>query len=102
MINLDLRRCSARSALRVLCVAAMAAACVGCGGASSSGGGSGDAGGGRTVKLVWLFYGPKNDGGYNRSQWFYAQPAIQHAFGSQVKQVDVDNIPYSAQASQIT
>jgi basic membrane protein A and related proteins len=102
MINLDVHRRSVRSALRMLCVAVIAAACVGCGGASSSGGGSGDAGGGRTVKLVWLYYGPKNDGGYNRSQWFYAQPAIQHAFGSRVKQVDVDNIPYSAQASQIT
>jgi basic membrane protein A len=72
------------------------------GGNGSGSGDSGDKGGGEKIKVAWLFFGPKNDGGYNVSQWKTAQAAIDKTFGDQVEQVETDNIPYTEQLSQIT
>ncbi len=83
----------------VLAAALVVGAAAGCGGSNSSGGGGSNA---SKVRVAWLFYGPKNDGGYNVSQWKAAQAAITRQFGDRVEQVDVANIPYSAQASQLT
>jgi basic membrane protein A len=54
----------------------------------------------RQFTVAWLWYGPKNDGGYNQSQWDPAQKLIAKIPG--VKQIDADNVPYAVQGSQIT
>src|SRR5262245_38490795 len=64
---------------------------------------SGAASAGKSAKqftIAWLWYGPKNDGGYNQSQWDPAQKLIAKLPG--VKQVEADNVPYAVQGSQIT
>jgi simple sugar transport system substrate-binding protein len=80
----------------------------GCGGSDSSGGGGGgggsettSAGSGQKVKVAWLWYGPKNDGGYNVSQWKVAQAAIKEKYGDRVEQIDVEKVPYSARGSEM-
>jgi basic membrane protein A len=94
-----------RAGVVVGLVAALALV-AGCGGdsggdggsaASASGSGSGS---GESFKVAWLWYGPKNDGGYNVSQW-RAQAAIKEKYGDRVEQIDVEKVPYSARGSEM-
>lgn len=80
----------------------------GCGSSSSSGGStsssastSSTGASGKKLKVVWLWYGPKNDGGYNVSQWRPAQEQIAQKYGDRVEQVDIEKVPYSARGSQM-
>jgi basic membrane protein A and related proteins len=68
-------------------------------GSGDSGGSSGSAG--EKQKIAWLWYGPKNDGGYNTSNHTPAQKALTEEFGDKIEQTDTDNIPYTAQLTQI-
>jgi basic membrane protein A and related proteins len=88
--------------------AAAALAIAACGGGDSGGsGGSSDAsaggssGDGQKFKVAWLWYGPKNDGGYNVSQWKIAQDLIRKKYGDRVEQIDVEKVPYSARGSEM-
>src|SRR4051794_17309790 len=87
-----------RTGVAVGLVAALALA-AGCGGESGGDGGSAasasdsGSGAGETFKVAWLWYGPKNDGGYNVSQW-RAQAAIKEKYGDRVEQIDVEKVPY--------
>ena len=90
--------------LAALAIAAFAAA--GCGSSNTTAGTSastGASGGGSQdkIKVVWLWYGPKDDGGYNVSQWREAQKQIEAKYGDRVEQVDVEKVPYSARGSQM-
>lgn len=91
---------SVRSAvLAVVLVSFAALLLAACG--SGSGSGTGGSGGSGT-RVAWLFFGPKNDGGYNVSQWRPAQADIRRAFGDRVQQVETDNLSYTEELSQIT
>jgi basic membrane lipoprotein Med (substrate-binding protein (PBP1-ABC) superfamily) len=78
---------------------------VGCGGDdSSSGTPTGDTSEGTaatpSLKIAWLFYGPKDDGGYNLSI-ANTQAPLEATFGDQIENVNADNVPYSEEAAQI-
>jgi basic membrane lipoprotein Med (substrate-binding protein (PBP1-ABC) superfamily) len=74
-----------------------------CGGDDDDdGGGGGGAPTGEKKTIAWLFYGPKDDGGYNTSQWNPAQDKIKEQFGDQVEQIETDNLPYDEELSNIT
>jgi basic membrane protein A len=69
---------------------------------NSNAGGGGDGGsGGEKERLVWLFYGPKDDGGWNTANHTPTEQMIKDELGDQVEQVSIDNMPYSAQLTQI-
>lgn len=91
-------------------IAAALLAVAGCGGGGAdSGGGSGGGGestgtassSGKKFKVAWLWYGPKNDGGYNVSQWNPAQEQIRRKYGDRIEQIDVEKVPYSARGSEM-
>jgi basic membrane lipoprotein Med (substrate-binding protein (PBP1-ABC) superfamily) len=68
---------------------------------SGSGSGSGSSGGSssaKTIKVTWLYTGPKDDGGFNTSQ-----VQIMEAMAKQpgVEVNGIYNIPYSQQAASI-
>jgi simple sugar transport system substrate-binding protein len=71
-----------------------------CGGDDDDSGSS--SGSKKSIKVVWEFFGPKNDGGYNVSQWRPAQDKIRKEFGDRVEQVETDNLPYTEELSQVT
>jgi basic membrane protein A len=98
------RKGSARRAMLVLGACAVLGCVVAaCGSSvSTSSHGQGAATTTAKYKVAWLFYGPKNDGGYNVSQWRVAQREIAATFGSEVQQVDVPNLAYSQSVTQAT
>ena len=79
-------------------------ALAGCGSSSSSSspdnGGSGGSGGGKSIKAAWVWYGPKDDGGWNVAN-AAGQSAVAKALGSSYTQVESDNVPYTDQAGQV-
>jgi basic membrane lipoprotein Med (substrate-binding protein (PBP1-ABC) superfamily) len=86
----------------LLCAVVVGVGLAGCGGDDAgSTGESAAAAAGDKQKVAWLFYGPKDDGGYNTSNWDPAEKLIDETFGDSVEQTSTDNIPYSTQLTQI-
>jgi basic membrane protein A len=73
----------------------------GCGGSSSTPAGSGGSNAGlSSIHSAWVWYGPKNDGGWNVAN-AAGQTAVKNALGSSYSQVESDNVPYTDQAGQV-
>ncbi len=89
-----------RITLAALLVGTALVALAGCGGSSSTPAGSGSNGGTKTIKSAWVWYGPKNDGGWNVAN-AAGQTAVKNAIGSSYSQVESDNVPYTDQAGQV-
>ena len=67
---------------------------------SSSSSAQTTSGGSKAIKAAWIWYGPKNDGGWNVANTV-GQTAVKKALGSSYSQVESDNVPYTDQAGQI-
>jgi basic membrane protein A len=52
------------------------------------------------LKIVWLYYGPKVDKGWNSTNALAADK-VAATYGNRVKNVDAVNVPFSNQATQI-
>lgn len=52
------------------------------------------------LNTAWLWYGPKNDGGWNLAS-SAAQDELKSEFGNAYSQSETDNVPYSEEAAQI-
>jgi basic membrane lipoprotein Med (substrate-binding protein (PBP1-ABC) superfamily) len=87
-----------QSRIAILALALLSLTIAACGD-SDSGGSSGS---GEKQKIAWLWYGPKDDGGWNTTNHTPAQKALTDEFGDQIEQTDTDNIPYTAQLTQIS
>ncbi len=74
---------------------------VGACGSSDNGNGNGSgAGGAKDLTVGWLFYGPKEDGGWNSAN-FVAQEGAQKILGGSLTQINADNIPYTDEGAPI-
>lgn len=70
----------------------------GCGGGSSTT--SSHASPKHQLKIAWLYTSPKFDHGYD-SAMAAGEAAVKQHFGSRVVNVDTDNVPFSAQTTQV-
>jgi basic membrane protein A len=52
------------------------------------------------LKVVWLYYGPKQDKGWNSTN-AAAEAKVAEVYGKRVTNVDAVNVPFSNQATQI-
>lgn len=104
------RTSPSRLAKQILCLLLLATAAVAlaaCSESSDSSGGDtgGSTGGGsssgKSISAGWLFYGPKDDGGWNIANWKQTLPALEQEFGDSYTQREVDNVPYTKQATQL-
>jgi basic membrane lipoprotein Med (substrate-binding protein (PBP1-ABC) superfamily) len=84
-----------------LCAVVLVIALIIAGGAQGSRDASTAANADKTLKVAWLLYGPKNDGGWNLAQTTAQAPAAR-MFGSSIQQQTTDNMPYSDLSTQIT
>ncbi len=86
----------------VVLVLALGLTLAACGGESTStpSGNTSSGGGGKEIKSAWIWYGPKDDGGWNVAN-AAGQTAAQEALGDSYSQVESDNVPYTEQAGQV-
>lgn len=90
----DRRRLGTLAVPMVILLGVVIGAC----GSSDSGSGSGA--GGKDLTVGWLFYGPKEDGGWNSAN-FDAQEGAQELIGDSITQLNADNIPYTDEAAPV-
>ena len=84
----------------VLAVASVALVLASCGDDSSSPSDGGSEGGGKPIKSAWMWYGPKDDGGWNVAN-ATGQVAAKEALGSAYEQAESDNVPFTDRAGQV-